>query len=313
MGNASPNTLRNTSASQRGRIITRYGAEVVLEDETGQLRRCTTRRKLDNVACGDIVSWQASPQGNDVITDILPRKNQLTRPDARGRLKTIATNIDQVVIVTAYSPTPNWEMLDRYLVAASTLPATTFIVLNKADLQTGNEATHQTITDIIQSYRKIGHQLLITSTKTADGMDEFRALLRDKTSVLVGQSGVGKSSLIKSLIPDLEIRTQAVSHASGEGQHTTTSTTLYHLPTGGDLIDSPGVRDFQLTEQSQAAIAQGFIEFQPFIDKCRFHNCSHQHEPGCAVKTAVEEHKIHPRRLHSYQNMLEKLATQNSS
>jgi len=286
--------------SRPGRVITRYGADMIVEDEDGQTHRCTTRRKLQDAVCGDYVQWQAEQTGNAVVVAIEKRQNVLTRPDLRGRPKPIAANIDQLAIVSAHLPAPNWEMVDRYLVAAELLPADALIVLNKCDLAD----THPVDETILAEYRELGYQVLEVSSTREHGLDGLLAALKGKTSILVGLSGVGKSSLIKNLLPAQDIRIGEISDYSSKGKHTTTSATLYHLPDGGELIDSPGVRDFTLGTVTPAELARGFREIADRAGDCRFHNCTHVVEPGCAVKAAVESGEISRRRYTNYRNIL---------
>jgi ribosome biogenesis GTPase len=289
-----------TAGARPGRVITRFGAEMVVEDEHGEVHRCTARRKLQDAVCGDRVQWQEAETGNDIVVAIDKRQNVLTRPDLRGRPKPIAANIDQLVIVSAHLPLPNWEMVDRYLVAAELLPADALIVLNKSDLAD----EHPVDEAILAEYRALGYDVLEVSSKQEHGLDGLLEALKGKTSILVGLSGVGKSSLIKALLPAHEIRIGEISDYSSKGKHTTTSATLYHLPDGGELIDSPGVRDFALGAVTPTALASGFREITERAGECRFHNCTHVVEPGCAVKAAVESGEISQRRYANYRNIL---------
>lgn len=293
-----------SSTARPGRVITRFGAELVIEDQDGVLHRCTSRRKLQDAVCGDRVKWEPTDTGNDVVVAIEPRHNLLTRPDLRGRPKPIAANIDQLVVVSAHLPAPNWEMVDRYLVAARLLPAEALLVLNKCDLANAHPVDEATL----EEYRALGYTVLHVSSKEDDGLAELVERLKGKTSILVGLSGVGKSSLIQALLPDEELRIGDISDASGKGKHTTTNATLYHLPGGGELIDSPGVRDFDLGKVGKDELAAGFVEFAEPAGQCRFHNCTHTVEPGCAVKAAVERGAISARRYQNYRLILENLA-----
>lgn len=283
--------------TREGRVITRFGAELVIEDASGAQHRCTSRRRLQDVVCGDHVKWSPSEAGNHVVTALLPRRNLLERLDPRGQVRPVAANIDQVVLVTALRPAPRWSLVDRYLVAVEALRARGVVVLNKADLEPPAEAD---IPERVALYGGLGYPVLRTSVVTGLGLDGLRAQLRDVTSILVGQSGVGKSSLIQALLPHEDLRIGEISDTTGEGRHTTTASTLYHLPGGGDLIDSPGVRDFTPPPLPPADLAQGFVEFRPYLGKCRFHNCVHDREPGCAIKAAVEAGEISERRYRSY-------------
>ncbi|MFW5452929.1 ribosome small subunit-dependent GTPase A [Thioalkalivibrio sulfidiphilus] len=280
-----------------GRVVTRFGAELVIEDETGERRRCTSRRRLQDAVCGDRVEWSPSDSGNDVVTAILPRHNLLQRLDPRGQTRPVAANLDQVVVVIARRPPPQWPLVDRYLVAIEHLDARALLVVNKADLEPDASDPQP---GMEERYRQLGYPVLHTSASAGLGLDDLRGELKDRTSILVGQSGVGKSSLIQALLPGETLRIGEVSEATGEGRHTTTAASLYHLPGGGDLIDSPGVRDFTPPPLPAEDLARGFVEFRAYLGQCRFHNCNHDREPGCAIKAAVESGEISGERYRSY-------------
>jgi ribosome biogenesis GTPase len=203
-------------------------------------------------------------------------------------------------------PAPNAYLIDRYLVAAENLPATPIILLNKMDLL--DDSNRDQVEQLIHSYRQIGYQVICASKIDRQGFDDLMAALRTHTSIFVGLSGVGKSSVINQLMPELDIRVGELSQASGEGTHTTTSSTLYHLPCGGNLIDSPGVRDFGLWNISADDILHGFIELREAMGHCKFSNCSHQQEPGCAILQALQDNKISEPRFASYQKILKEYA-----
>ncbi|CAA6810601.1 MAG: Ribosome small subunit-stimulated GTPase EngC [uncultured Thiotrichaceae bacterium] len=283
-----------------GRVISRFGAELILATYNGEHIRCTTRRKLDNVASGDYVRWQKEAQGNAVVTAIEPRKNVLSRPDFRGKIRVIAANIDVLIVVSSWRPEPSWEMLDRYLVAAEQLPAEVIIVMNKADLRGEYSAAADDV--YLEEYSRIGYQVIHTDTKTGQGIAEISDALGEKTAILAGQSGVGKSSLIACLLPEQSIRVGEIGD-TGEGRHTTTVATLYRLA-GGSLIDSPGVRDFALPPLNPSELQSGYPEFAEFAGMCKFNNCTHQHEPGCVIKSAVKSNDLPPHRYQRYLNLL---------
>lgn len=284
-----------------GRVITRYGAELILETATGGHVRCTTRRKLEHVACGDYVRWQLEAQGNASVLEILPRRNVLERPDFRGRLRAVAANIDILLVVGSWRPAPNWEMLDRYLVAAHLLPAEVLIVLNKADLRPSYMDAESEA--CLQEYHQVGYNVIHTQANEGQGMEAIRVAIQGKTAIFAGQSGVGKSSLIEQLAPEQDIRIGAIGE-TGEGRHTTTVSALYHLPGQASLIDSPGVRDFPLPKLVVAELQAGYPEFRAWAGECKFNNCSHHHEPGCAIKAAVAAGTVPPRRYQRYLTLL---------
>lgn len=283
-----------------GRVISRFGAELILETDTGDQLRCTTRRKLEHVACGDFVYWQQETQGNAVVTDILTRKNALSRPDFRGRMRAIAANIDCLMVVSSWLPAPNWEMLDRYLVAAAHLPAEPLIVMNKSDLRDEQATIEQEA--CLDEYTQTGYQVIHTNSKSCEGIDTLRQFMDGKTAILAGQSGVGKSSLAACLLPEQAIRVGSIAN-TGEGRHTTTVATLYQVGNGA-MIDSPGVRDFALPPLDLAELQTGYPEFVTMSEYCRFNNCTHQHEPGCAIKTAVDAGDLPQRRYQRYLSLL---------
>ncbi len=294
-------TDQGLGSEQPGLVITHYGATAVVENTTGELYRCVLRQNLEPLACGDRVVWQPAGPNEGVISALQPRRSVLMRPDYSGRLKPVAANLDQVAVVIAPRPEPNPYLIDRYLVAIHAIGVEALIVLNKTDLL--DPPARAALLEELADYPCIGYPLLSASSRTVHGLDELRARLSEHTAILVGQSGVGKSSLIQALLPDREIRVQALSATTGLGTHTTTTSMLYHLPDGGDLIDSPGVRSFDLGEVGLDELEQGFMEFRPYLGRCRFSNCSHSVEPDCALLAAAAAGIISPRRLDSYRQL----------
>jgi ribosome biogenesis GTPase len=238
-----------------------------------------------------------------VVEEIEPRRNAFKRADARGRAQIIAANLDRVVITLAVEPLPSRDLLDRYLVAVHSLGLEPVIVLNKAELLPPDAPLPEPL-DRLPHYQHLGYSVVLTSCKGDPGVAALGPVVSGVTSILVGQSGVGKSSLIGRLVPDREIQTGALSRVTGKGTHTTTTTMLYDLPDGGHLVDSPGVWEYGLWEVEPADIAAGFREFRPWLGACRFNDCRHDSEPGCAIKRAVQEGEIAPWRHANYLRLL---------
>jgi ribosome biogenesis GTPase len=239
-----------------------------------------------------------------VVTRILPRDNVFVRADARQRKKPIAANLDQALIIIAPRPAPSRDLVERYLVAIHGLGIRPTIVLNKAELMQDSEYDNNSPLGRMEDYRKLGYEVLQTSCKTAPGISSLEAVLVNRTSILVGQSGVGKSSLVNSLLPDLELQTGALSRVTGKGIHTTTTTIMYTMPAGGRLIDSPGVWEYGLWRMEPDELAKGFAEFEPFLGRCKFNDCHHNHEPQCAICEAADSGAIFPWRYQAYLRLL---------
>lgn len=284
-----------------GLILVSHGSQGVVELPDSEPAACRYRRSVGRPYCGDRVTLEPAGDGSWVVTGILPRKTVFARADARKRKQVIAANLDQVLVVVAPQPAPSRDLIERYLVAVHSLDIRPLIVVNKAELITSDEPGPL---QHLGTYRELGYTVLATSCKGPPGTGALPPVLKDETSILVGQSGVGKSSLVNSLLPDLELQTGALSRITGKGTHTTTTTIMYHLPEGGRLIDSPGVWEYGLWRMSQRELANGFVEFRPFIPRCRFNDCRHHGEPGCAVREAVEKGDIRPWRYESYLRLL---------
>jgi ribosome biogenesis GTPase len=291
-----------TGDALQGLVIVNYGKQLILEDQTGELRRCVMRRSLGRIVCGDRVTWSAISADEGVVEELLPRDNVLTRVINTGNARPLAANIDQIIIVAAAEPAPEPFLIDKYTVAAELTHIEPLLVINKVDLL--DTPARAEIDRLLEEYRDIGYRTLYTSALENTGIEAFAERLAGHTSILVGQSGVGKSSLVMRLLPDLEISIGKLSDASRFGKHTTTATTLYSLPDGGRLIDSPGVRDFKLEVTEPERLMTGFREFSPLINKCRFNNCRHMSEPGCAITAGAQDGIISNRRLESYRNLV---------
>ena len=254
---------------QPGLVVARFGKGVAVEDEAGALHHCLMRQNLGDVVCGDRVVWQGSKEGGGVVTAVEPRDSVLERHDAmRAGTKTMAANIDRMVIVAAPLPELSTALLDRYLAAAELTAIEPLIVINKIDLL--DDESRGWLHEQLAHFEAIGYPLIYASTHTAHGLDELREALTGHTAILTGQSGVGKSSLINALLPDLDIAVGALHEATGLGTHTTTTATLYHLPEGGHLIDSPGIREFGLWNVTPEALETGFREIHATAPHCRF-------------------------------------------
>ena len=294
-----------TDAALTGRVVVRHGQNLCVADEAGEVHHCLFRQNLGEIVCGDRVVWQPTGSGG-VVTARLDRTSTLSRPDYAGRDKAIAANITQVVVVVAARPEPNEYLVDQYLVAAEQNGVAALIALNKIDLVEGAE--REVLLARFAPYPHIGYPLVTVSAKRAQGLAPLNERLRGHTSILVGQSGVGKSSLVNALLPDREAQTGRLSETTGHGRHTTSAATLYRLPGGGELIDSPGVRSFRLGQLDRPQLEQGFRELRAYVGRCQFRDCSHAHEPGCAVRAAVDAGKIHAGRLANFLHLAEGLA-----
>lgn len=290
-----------------GTVITHHGKELIVMDENGESLNCQLRQNLGTIVCGDRVLFEVtdniSPLKTGIVVGLASRNNILQKSGFGGKAKAVAANIDQVIVVCSLVPKPNSYLIDRYLAAAESLPAKPVIVINKIDLL--DEENEHVVNDINSIYEAIGYRVLETSATRNTGLEELQSILTGSTSILVGLSGVGKSSLVKDLLPDIDIRIGEISSASKEGKHTTTVSTLYSLPTGGRLIDSPGVRDFSPVDLDREQILNGFIELRPYRGQCKFSNCSHTHEPGCAIMEALEKGEVGSQRVNSFRKMLE--------
>lgn len=301
---ASDPSTEDLADSQSGTVITHYGSQADIEAENGNIYRCHLRANLGSIVTGDKVTWRAE-QPKGVVVAIHPRHSELCRPDNQGKLRPVAANIDRIVLVIASKPEPHANLIDRYLVAAETQGIKTLLVLNKTDLL--DETNKSSLIALLDSYRQLGYPALKVSSTTGAGIDALTEQLTSLTSVFVGQSGVGKSSLLNTLSPDINAAVGPLSQGAEKGTHTTTTSKLFHLPGGCDVIDSPGIREFGLWHLEPARVAEGFVDFHPFLGNCKFRDCQHKQEPDCAINAAVADRLITAKRMNSYRQIVQSL------
>ena len=287
--------IENSAEELQGLVITRYGQRQLVESNNGDLFQATGRQNIGLSVAGDRVLFQKIGGNEGVVTAVYPRKTELKRQD-----RLIAANIDQLWLVVAIEPHYQFELIDRYLIMAENSNLPINIIVNKIELSNNDNQ----LSNDFSHYIDLGYDVHFLSVKNKTNLEKLKKSLVDRSHIFLGQSGVGKSSLINSLIPDLDLRVNEISTKSKLGKHTTTNTTIYHIPSGGDLIDSPGIREFQLDDLTEKQIVNGFREFKSLIGKCRFRNCQHINEPNCAIKKAIESGNINSSRYESYLNIL---------
>ncbi len=313
-----------------GRVTRCLGGTYSVETDAGVVD-CVLRGRIkqfesESVAVGDEVEVEMLPGGDCRIATILPRRSKLSRRSvARRREQVIAANVDRIVpVFSVRRPSPDYRMLDRLLVLAELNQLRSLIVLNKWDLLDDADAEESAPSEaglaavlqcapeplhVVGSYVRAGYEVLATSAKTGEGLDKLHARLDEGTSVLAGPSGVGKSSLLNAIAPDLDLRVGVLSDRVGRGRHTTVGASLHRLPGDGYVVDTPGLQYLSLWELEASELAAAFPEFRPLVGDCRFANCRHLHEPHCAVAEAVAADRICETRYQSYLCLLEEALT----
>ena len=280
------------------RVIAAFGRHLLVQDASGRTLKARPFGRDLGAVCGDDVRCRNDPHHGEVhVIEVLPRRTALYRSNARGGAEPVLGNISRLLIVIAPVPPPDPFVADRYLAAAESAGIAATLVLNKAEL--GTDAALRTQLEV---YAAVGYELMRVSAATGEGVDALLSACAGQVAALVGQSGVGKSSLVGRLVPDAEVQIGGLMREE-EGRHTTTVSRLYELPGGGRLIDSPGVRDFAPAVDQLDPRHLGFVEVARLAPGCRFHDCRHMREPGCAVQQGVESGSMDARRYESYRRL----------
>jgi ribosome biogenesis GTPase len=284
-----------------GRVTAAFGRRYRVELEGGTEIDCVTRGRKSDIACGDEVAISIIGTATGVIENVEPRRTLFYRSDAH-RQKLLAANVTQIVIVLAPHPPYSVDLVDRCLVAAEHAGIAALLALNKSDLPEAAAAF-----DALELYRRLGYRVISLSAKR--DLSPLAPHLAGHVTLLVGQSGMGKSTIINKLVPHAAARVAEISQALGTGRHTTTHAELYHLDTGADIVDSPGLQEFGLHHLAPPDAAQAFVEFRPLLGKCRFRDCRHLAEPDCAIAAAAATGTIAPTRLSSYRRLAQELSS----
>ena len=295
-----------TPAMDHATVIATYSRRMRVRFADGNEVDARIKGKRLKPVCGDLATVEPIPGEQEwLITAIARRRNELTRPNMRGQVEVLAANIDYLCVVAAAEPRADWFIVDRYLCAAELMGIDAGVIYNKIDVDTDPPTAE------LEAYRAIGYDVVLCSATTGESLEEVGRLLDGRCGIIVGQSGVGKSTIINRLVgTDLQ-KTSGISGKTREGRHTTVNSSMIPLPGGGTIIDSPGVRDYAPALESSAIAAQGFREIQAAASACKFANCRHLREPNCAVKREVDAGGISARRYESYKrivNLTEQLA-----
>lgn len=288
-----------------GIVISRFGNQADIEDTSGKVFRCGIRKNIRDITTGDNILWKEDSANSDfkgIIEFVYDRISELLRPDFYDGLKPVAANITKIFIVTSILPELSTNIIDRYIVACEEQKIKPIIVVNKIDMLTTDSFNN--LKCKLEIYTNLGYKVIYISTKTNVGIDELKEEIANQQVVLVGQSGVGKSSIVNSLSTSPKAQTNVVSEISGLGQHTTTVSKLYHIDENGIIIDSPGIREFALWNLSQQQIAFNFIEFRKYIGSCKYKDCKHINEKGCSIIEAVDSNDIFKERYENYVKIL---------
>lgn len=291
-----------------GLVLRVHGLESIVQADDGREYRCAVRQVLKSlstqqrhvVAAGDNVTFRAEGKDQGIIMSVGPRDGVLSRT-SRGRQHILVANVDQLIIVaSAGEPDIKPHLIDRFLITAEQASLVPLIVINKMDLIDPAE-----LQPLIGVYARLGYQTLLTSAEKGWGIEQLRSLVAGHRSVVSGQSGVGKSSLLNAIQSGLALRVQPVSNENAKGKHTTTTAELLKLNSGGYLVDTPGIRQFELWDINTREVAGLFRDIRPWVDGCRFPDCTHIHEVGCAVLDALADGRIDPRRYNSYAHLVD--------
>jgi ribosome biogenesis GTPase / thiamine phosphate phosphatase len=291
-------------ADEPARVIESFGRRVIVETSAGVRMPAELFGKRMNSVCGDDVCIRRDAEGGGDIAKVVsvsPRRTLFARTDSRGRTEPLAANITLLAVIIAPEPEPDPYIADRYLAGAALASVAGAVVVNKRELPSSQADEFRSV---VREYERAGYPVIAVSAVHEAGVEPLVALIGSRAAMLVGQSGVGKSTLTNRLAPQSIRATRKLSDATGEGRHTTVSTALFRMPSGGELIDSPGVRDYAPPLVEDAMVQVGWPEILALAPQCRFNNCLHLREPGCAVTNAAQENAISPRRYESYKRLL---------
>jgi ribosome biogenesis GTPase len=295
-------------AEEAGLVITNFGLHVLVEGldgaHSGKHYRCYKRADVPSLVAGDLVIWRnANPFG--VVVARKNRSSKLARVDISGKRKSVAANVSQIFVVIACAPLPKTNLIDRYIVAAEAEKIVVRLVANKMDLTDHKNLRY--LEKVIGKYQHVGYPVIRSSVKIPFGINAIKDHLRNETSLFVGQSGVGKSSLLNLIEPTANSPTRTLSIANEQGSHTTTASRLFRVSSGGNLIDSPGTHTFSLAHLDSRQLMLGFKDFHPFLGKCKFRDCIHDEQSGCALVEATKKNLVSATRLKNYHHIRDEL------